>query len=64
MNYFEIYEEHDSVGDVCERHWRLIDENGVVYLSSVKNYIETTDEKELEAAKADIAIVYKYLTDP
>jgi hypothetical protein len=63
LNYFEIYEEHDTVGDVCERYWRLIDENSVVYLSSIRNYIEITDEKEIAAAKADIATVYKYLAD-
>lgn len=63
LNYFEIYEEHDTTGNVCKRHWRLIDENGIVYLSSVKDYIDTTDEKEITAAEADITVVYKYLAD-
>jgi hypothetical protein len=61
--FFELYEEKDADGITFERRWRLKDEKGKIQLSSSTKYInESVDESE-QKARAEIAVVKKYITN-
>lgn len=64
LGYFELYEETDTDGVAFERRWRLKDANGKIYLSSSTRYHDATFELSEAKAKAEIAVVKKYITNP
>ncbi len=64
LGYFELYEETDTDGVAFERRWRLKDADGKIYLSSSTRYHDATFELSEEKAKAEIAVVKKYITIP
>lgn len=63
-DFWEFYEEHDSDGKLFEQRWRLRDESGKIVLSSSTKYFDADYSKALEKARAEIAEVSKYITDP
>lgn len=60
--FFELYEEKDIDGVSFERRWRLKDETGKIQLSSSTNYTDADLDISEQKAKAEIAVVKKYIT--
>jgi hypothetical protein len=62
-NHFKLYEEFDTDGKVYERRWRLVDDNGKIYISGSTHYVN--EDMETAGAKANLEIeqVIKYITD-
>lgn len=60
--FFELYEESDTDAVSFERRWRLKDETGKIQLSSSTRYTDAELDMSEQKAKAEIAIVKKYIT--
>lgn len=60
--HFELYEETDVDGVSFERRWRLIDENGKIYISGSTKYKDPDILIAEAKAQKEIAEVLKYLT--
>jgi len=63
-DYWELYEEHDTDGVSFERRWRIRDTNGKILLSSSTRYTDPSLQVAEAKAKAEIALVQQYMTDP
>ncbi len=63
MNYFDLYAEKDSSGNLIDYRWDLVDSKGKVYLSSSKKHKESSFEEFTTNAKKELAIVYQHFTD-
>lgn len=63
-NYIQLYEEKDTDGKQYERRWRLVDENGKIYLSSSTRYVDASPEKADAKAWAEIHNVFLYIRKP
>ena len=60
--FFELYEEKDTDGITFERRWRLKDEQGKIQLSSSTRYVDEDLVISEQKARAEIAVVKKYIT--
>lgn len=59
--FFELYEEKDEDGISFERRWRLKDESGKIQLSSSTKFVDQDLYVSEQKAKAEIAVVKKYI---
>lgn len=62
--FVELYEEKDEDGKSFERRWRMRDEKGKIQLSGSTKYVDEDLLVSEQKAKAEIAIVKKYLLVP
>lgn len=61
-DYFELYEEWDIDHVSFERRWRLIDDNGNIYISSSTRYTDPDISLAKAKAQKEIDEVLKYIT--